>query len=84
MSSKLHCLKALNRVKLDSRIYLIEIVFNLNSQFFSQETYDFQTLRSKSMVVAGYEEIKIYIFHQLAIKLWVDEYDDDDLHANNP
>ena len=32
------------------------------------------------MIIAGYEDIKTSIFHQLAVKLWLHE--DDDLHTN--
>ena len=66
----------------------MKIYFNFNSQrydkveFFSKETHDFQTLQGKSSIIAGYEDIKISIFHQLAVKLWLRE--DDDLHTNNP
>ena len=44
------------------------MLFNLNSQgneeikFFSLETYDFQTLGSETLIIAGYVEIEISIF----------------------
>ena len=75
-------------MKLDSCVCGYKIYFDFNSQgyekivFFSKETHDFQILRSESSIIAGYEDIKISIFHQLAVKSWLKE--DDDLHTNNP
>ena len=47
-----------------------------------QETYYFQILQSEFLLIAGYEDLKSSIFHQLAVKLWLKE--DDDQHTNNP
>ena len=56
-------------MELNSRVRGMEIYFNLNSQgnekieFFSQDTYDFQILGNKALIIACYEDIKISIFH---------------------
>ena len=44
--------------------------------FSSQETYDFQVLGNETWIIPGYKAIKISIFHQLAVKLWLREDDD--------
>ena len=73
-------------MKLNSCVCGMKIYFNFNSQgyekieFFSKDTYYFQILRNESLIIAGYEDIKISIFHQLAVKLWLKE---NDLHTNN-
>ena len=59
----------------------MKIYFNLNSQgnknrVFSPETYDFQVLENEALTIAGYKAIKIFTFLQLAVKLWLKEYDD--------
>ena len=65
----------------------MKIYVNLNSQgnekieLFSQETYDFQILGNEALIIAGYEDIKMSIFHLLAEKLWLTE--DGDLHSKN-
>ena len=47
----------------------MKIYFNLNSQgnekvdFFTQETYDFQSLGNGTIIIAGYEDIKVSMFH---------------------
>ena len=53
----------------------------LKIEFFSQETYDFQILGNETLIIACYKDIKIVIFHSLAVKLWLKE--DDDLLTNN-
>ena len=40
--------------------------------FFKETSYDFQILENE-MIIAGYEDIKISIFHQLAVKVWLKE-----------
>ena len=67
----------------------MRIYFNLNSQgnekteFFSQEIYDFgtydQILGNETLIIAGYEDMKISLW--LAVKVWLEE--DDDLHTND-
>ena len=42
-----------------------------------------QILENETLIFAGYENVKISIFHSLAVKLWLKE-DDDDVHTNNP
>ena len=61
--------------------------FNLNSH--ENETIEFlpkdlrlSNLGNKTLIIAGYEHIKISIFHWLAANKWLKE--DDDLHPNNP
>ena len=44
--------------------------------FSSKETYDFQVLGNKSLIITGYKAIKISIFHKVAVKLWLREDDD--------
>ena len=54
----------LNSCALGMTIYL-----NLNSQendkieFFSKEIYDFQILGNEILIIAGYKDIKMSIFH---------------------
>ena len=52
------------------------------NECFSQETYDFQILGNETLIIAGYEDIKLSIFLQLAVKLWLKEIYD--FHKNNP
>ena len=64
----------------------MKLFFNLNYQggekFPSQEIYDLQILGNKTMIIARYEDVTIYIFQSLAVKLWLKE--NDDLHTNSP
>ena len=41
----------------------------------SKETYDFQVL-GNALIITGYKAIKLFIFHKLAVKLWLTEDDD--------
>ena len=47
----------------------IEFPGNEQIEFFSQETYDFHILGNETLIIAGYEDTKISIFHWLAVKL---------------
>ena len=38
-------------------------------------------MENEALIIAGYEDMKISTFLQLAVKLWLKE--DDDLHTNN-
>ena len=55
----------------------MKINFNLNSQgnesidCFFQETYNFQMLENETLIITGYEEIKISVFYWLDVKLWL-------------
>ena len=75
-------------MKLDSCVCWMKIYFNFNSQGYKKYNFSpkrpttFKFLRSESLIIAGYEDVKISIFHQLAVKLRLKE--DDDLHTNNP
>ena len=67
-------------MELDSRVYVIEILFNLNSQgdkksdLFSQGTYDFQNFGNEtSFNTSDYENVKKSAFDWLAAKLWLKE-----------
>ena len=68
-------------MELDSCVCGIKIYFNMNSKknekvaFFFKDTYDFQVL-GNTLIIAGYEAMKISIFHKLAVKLWLTEGDD--------
>ena len=65
----------LERPKLDSRMYVIKILFNLNSQgnekfeLFYQETYDFQNVRNETLFIVEHENVKESAFGWLAVKL---------------
>ena len=51
-------------------------------ELFSQETNDFRILGNETLMIAGYKDLKISIFQELAVKLWLKE--DNDLRTNNP
>ena len=52
------------RAQLDYCVYIVKILFNLNSQgnakfeLFSQGTYDFQNFRNKILFIANYKHVK--------------------------
>ena len=48
---------------------------NEKGPFSSKEIYDFQVF-GHTLIIAGYKAIKIFIFHKLAVKLWLTEDDD--------
>ena len=60
----------------------MKINFNFNSQgnkkidCFSQETYNFQILENETLIITGYEDIKISVFYWLDVKLWLKANDD--------
>ena len=60
---------------LDFCSFQIHTAFNFKSQgtekleLFSQGTYNFQTLRSETLVIADYEETKIFSFAMFDMKL---------------
>ena len=66
----------------------MKINFNLNSQgnenidCFFQETYNFQMLENETLIITGYEDIKISVFYWLDVKLWLKA--NEDQHTNNP
>ena len=74
-------------VEINCFVSEFKMYFNLNFEkneqieVFSQETYNFQSLANEVLIIAGHEYIKISIFHQLAVKIWLKE--DFDLHTNN-
>ena len=63
-------------MEIDSCIYVVRILFNLNSQgneklkLFSQGTYDFENFRNGTLFIADLEDVKKSAFDQLAAKLW--------------
>ena len=52
-----------------------------NFELFFQGNYDSQNLRNESLVIAGYEYVKISSIVVMDIKLWMKE--DLDLHTNH-
>ena len=66
-------------MELDPRVYIIQILFNLNYQgnekfeLFSQGIYDFQNLGNETLFIADHENVKKSAFDWLAAKLWVKE-----------
>ena len=49
------------RPEVDPRLYVIKILFHLNSQrneLFSQRTYDFQSLGNEALFIANHEDVK--------------------------
>ena len=73
----------LNSCVCGMKIYFILIPTGMKILNFSpQETYDFQILGNETSIIVGCGDIKISIFHKLAVELWQKE--DNDLHRNNP
>ena len=64
------------RLELDSIVYVIKILFNLNSQvnekfeLFSQLTYEFQNLVNETLFITDHKNVKKFAFDWLAAKLW--------------
>ena len=63
----------------DENLLQFEFPGELKIEFFSQETCNFQSLENETLIIAGYVDIKIFIFHYFVTQVWLKE--DDDLHT---
>ena len=43
-------------------------------EFFFHDTLDFQILGDEVLIITGYEDTKNFIFHYLAVKLWLESF----------
>ena len=77
-----------HRIELDFLSFAIRICFNVKSQrtkkieVFSQGTNDSENLRCEILYIGYYENVNIFSFAVLGIKLWVEE--DGDFNRNDP
>ena len=64
---------------LDSRVYVIEIFFNLNSKrmknlnFSPEGPTTFKTFQNETLFIDDYENLPKFVFDWLAAKLWLKE-----------
>ena len=64
-------------MELDSRVYVIEILFNFNSQgieklaLFSQGIYNFRNLGNETLFIVDVQNVQKSAFDWLAAKLWL-------------